>query len=589
MKEKTIYIQIYKLTHRILYSNVFLFSCFFIALALLIYRAFFGLDWSDEGGYTAISYRFALGDKLFVDSWDITQLSAILTAPFCWLYFKIVGDTTGIILFMRILFICFLSCAGVYLFKSISKTFGRVAGYCVTGIFLFFVPFGIGTFSYNTLSYIFNICISISLLNALNCNNQKLRYKYLFWSGILLSLCVLSYPTYLICSILYVGLVFFLFKGDCQKNTKRFISLSWFLLGVTIIFIFFIIYVSLTSGFHDTFINISRLFTDEAHIRQSFINELNNAINLFFEAIPYKKILGLSFIGLFVISFIKFKKIDFKLFSQIVLLIITISLAMYHFIPIKNSTSINLFVLFVGIVAPLMFVISPTKNGLKIILLLWLPSFVGSIAVYCGTNNGFRGASYAMLGAVLASILLPFICYRQKKTNCKNIVDNIYIIILFLCATTIIFSFIVMRFEVVYRDVPVLKATTQLKSGPYKGIYTTEKNAEIYEKIVSDIKIVTKNASSVTYCAYMPLAYLCTDKKISSHTVYWIHQDSERIIDYYTINKPHKPDLIVLFNQDIGIQNSIPKNTRLYLVEYIEQNKIGETDYKYFKAYKMKP
>ena len=71
---------------------------------LCLFKSFYGFDWSDETYCSALTYRFLLGDSLFSDSWDIHQLSALITLPIMFLYTVIVGNTSGIILFMRIVF-----------------------------------------------------------------------------------------------------------------------------------------------------------------------------------------------------------------------------------------------------------------------------------------------------------------------------------------------------------------------------------------------------------------------------------------------------------------------------------------------------
>jgi len=45
---------------------------------LFLVRSVFGFDWSDETYYLALPYRFSLGDRPFLDSWDIHQTGALL-------------------------------------------------------------------------------------------------------------------------------------------------------------------------------------------------------------------------------------------------------------------------------------------------------------------------------------------------------------------------------------------------------------------------------------------------------------------------------------------------------------------------------
>ena len=89
--------------------NSLLAICVFAAVsAVLVYRAFHGIDTTDETFYFATAKRFCDGDMLFKDDWNRGQVYGLLMVPFYRAYVFFNGSNEGIILFARLLFI-FLS------------------------------------------------------------------------------------------------------------------------------------------------------------------------------------------------------------------------------------------------------------------------------------------------------------------------------------------------------------------------------------------------------------------------------------------------------------------------------------------------
>ena len=81
----------------------YVFAAFFAAAcALVIWRAFYGLDWTDESYYLAVTKRFFQGDRPFREEWFTTQLIGVLLLPLYSLYHGVTGGTEGILLFMTI-------------------------------------------------------------------------------------------------------------------------------------------------------------------------------------------------------------------------------------------------------------------------------------------------------------------------------------------------------------------------------------------------------------------------------------------------------------------------------------------------------
>lgn len=93
---------------------------------------------ADEEYQLVMSYRLAIGDRLFMEVWDTIQTSGFLCAALIGLYVRLTGATTGVLLYLRacglllqlgtaVLFYCTLK-------KHIKKEYAFLAGisyYCV--------------------------------------------------------------------------------------------------------------------------------------------------------------------------------------------------------------------------------------------------------------------------------------------------------------------------------------------------------------------------------------------------------------------------------------------------------------------------
>ena len=88
-------------TDRVKWQHI-LFICLLSAAVLFsFWKMRYGFGGNDEAFYLTIPHRLLKGDALFIDEWNLSQMSSILLVPFVWLYTLIAGSTDGIILACR--------------------------------------------------------------------------------------------------------------------------------------------------------------------------------------------------------------------------------------------------------------------------------------------------------------------------------------------------------------------------------------------------------------------------------------------------------------------------------------------------------
>ena len=175
-----------------------------IMAVLLIIRAHYGMDVTDETLYLSIAKRFADGDMLFRDEWNTCQLFSLLMLPLYKGYVWIHGSSDGIILFSREMFVCVTLVVTCFAFWVLYQYIHNVAESLIIALCMFlYVRGNIVSFSYYSVAQIcFLMAIFLWVNGDLISRHKKICYVL---SGISYALSVVSMP-YL--AVLVVGILF---------------------------------------------------------------------------------------------------------------------------------------------------------------------------------------------------------------------------------------------------------------------------------------------------------------------------------------------------------------------------------------------
>ena len=296
------------------FSKTLLHILPYFAIALVaasfFVRAFYGFDWSDECYNLALPYRFVLGNRLFINSWDADQTCAILIAPILWLYRLAVGNMDGILLFTRFLFVLVQTAVSVAVYRVIYKLYGsRTVAWFTSVICLSFAPYSISNFSYNTVSSLLMI-VTAMLLISLYTTESAVHIAVLgTFAGIAYAGACLAFPC---CAVAMPSFVVLLCavrprvkKRDNSQKTLR--ALAFFLSGFLFIAILVCGYLLITVGIDGVCKNVSFLFYDPNHQPISFVNKISSFIR------DYYSLLAVAMIQLFFLAILflcKYIKID---------------------------------------------------------------------------------------------------------------------------------------------------------------------------------------------------------------------------------------------------------------------------------------
>src|SRR6185312_115254 len=102
-------------------------GCFTVLMVYgVVYSLYFGVTPTDEPFYISLPYRFILGDRPFIDEYNVVQSAGLFLLPFVKLYLYMKGSTEGIILFVRYLNFAFFSILTYLTYFAFKKYISKI-------------------------------------------------------------------------------------------------------------------------------------------------------------------------------------------------------------------------------------------------------------------------------------------------------------------------------------------------------------------------------------------------------------------------------------------------------------------------------
>ena len=125
------------ISKRVIYGVYTLFTLVFF---YTVYLSITGVFWIDEIYYQAEIASFAKGAKLLTSTWSPYQFGTFVLSPIVWVYKYIVGSTTGLVLFMRVVFCVIQYLAGLFTIHQLSKRFSVFVGLSCSLFLILYTP-----------------------------------------------------------------------------------------------------------------------------------------------------------------------------------------------------------------------------------------------------------------------------------------------------------------------------------------------------------------------------------------------------------------------------------------------------------------
>lgn len=507
--------------------------CLFVVAALFLtwYRLRFGVDFSDEAFYIAMSYRFALGDKPFVDELSVGQTFAFLIIPFTKLHLWLHGSLDGIVLFMRHLYLVFVCAIAVVVYGSLSlfvrQKVALLTALCCVVFSYFFIP----TLSYNTLS---GGLLVGGLFSGLYIIQKAVHPYYFLFTGLFFGLAIIAYPPLLMAALLYVAVIV------PWLSHRRMSSMIACLTGIVLVGIG-VVPLLMQAGSETLAACLE--YSTSLGVQGGGFQKVKWIVSTLLLSLPHPAML---FTLLILIGITYYKK---PLWCGFLLLLFPLT-----FMPLRAfvTTSSMMFINYYCLLAPFLALLVWEKKAVRRLFLgAWLPAFVAGLITAWSSGNGAPNASIGWFTGALVTAVLMALVFHELKQRAKAARGFRLVCLQWLPAFVLALFLLQSQFRsgTVYRDDDIPTLTSQVISGPYLGMYTTPVKYAYLQSATRDINQVAHARQTILIYDLFPAGYLLSSARPATPTI-WMQPMNESpqikrnlLVDYY---KRHKAPTIVM-------------------------------------------
>ena len=552
-----------EITQNVIFCILMAFTFF-----LSLWKCFYGFQECDEPFYFTIANRLIQGDTFFKDEWHLSQLSAVLRVPFIFLYKLFHGSTEGILLAMRITYLCLRTVMGTWIYFRLRKY--RYAAVIAVTLYYLFELYPLCTFSYNATAM-----DSLLVAGIFLATEEQKRKLPLMITGIFLSFSVLSCPYVAIIYIFYVLTVLFrifwhkLF-GEKGKNTVIFTYLFevntflWITVGIVLCAFAFLLFVFSRTDIENIVRNFpSVLFGDPEHIQSSFIKKI---IDYFLAILFCCGYIYFCFFAYFitVVAMLldKKRKCHRSIYFSVSTVIAIVSfLLMYSHLIEMYFTAVMFPVMFVGFTAYLLCEHQPKP----LFYCVFIPGIIYSFCVHFSSNQLYTVIFMAMAVSNIACIIFIFVFLQELKSEKENQSSSFkkihqkvcqFLFILEL-SMQILFLLAIKVYHLPYGN-NMKNMTCQIEQGPAKGIFTSKNNLESYNCFYDRLSYYqNKTPDRIVITDIRTWGYLYLDQFPCGSYSSWasgIKESSyQRLKDYYALNPENKAKYIYLPEESVSV------------------------------------
>lgn len=579
-KLKEIFLSI-KNDNRISLQTLLFYLLLLGAVMFAFWKCLYGFEGNDEAFYLTTAHRLSLGDIFIKDEWHLSQFSGFLLLPIVSLYKMIMGSTEGIILTMRFIYVIFHAAITIFVYHRL-RNYGYITVFASI-LYFIFTPFDIMALSYNTMAL--DLLVITGILIATTGSKKRLGFIV---SGLTFAGAVLCSPYLAIVYLLYGICVIIHIILKKKNNTHSIFSESifcgktflCFTCGILILAAIFLIFLFSQISFSDIVANLPGMFTDPEHPHIEFRRKIRLLWNSIYNCHPYFFIAMVSY-GVMLISMIADSdRKNHRSFYFICSCIITVYCYIL-FVPDLTYKYYNALIfpmIFIGLTS---YILCENKPK-KLLASMFILGILYAFCVSYGSNQYFYAISMATAITNISSMIFAGILLKEMKSRKDNVAYGK------LLAKT---SFIAMAFTISLLGFLQIKVkanhcfwetgvtstlTSEIKSGPAKGIYTNQANADTYQSLYSDLQYYKgKTPDNILILSEKTWCYLNLNNFPYGTLSAWLPENDStltRLKSYYEINPNKIPVYIYIPKTSKLDVSSIVATAQSYGYELEENN-----------------
>lgn len=480
-------------------------------VAAVAQRFRYATDLTDETFSIALPYRFVLGDKPFVDEISIQQTAGIVLFPFVWAYVKVTGGTTGIVLFVRAVHLFFFKgVAAISVYCASSRLLKlRSSAIAVSFVPFAFVPHSIPNVGYNVIGM--TLLTVGTFLTAAGASepSDKVRMRLLALAGLAYAVMAFAYPPMGVAPILATPLLFI-----CASK-RRFASVVAFVAGAAV--------ASLALA-------PSLAFGGVAGVRRSVgwgvhANVVPSSTRLM------QVLVGLwngmpTFFPIAVAAVVVAWLLRSRVLIAIVVPAITLACAYWFRNESGSQAGAIRTVTYVGAFAPALLLLCRASGPLwRGAVLIVLPGFASAVAAAFVSTQRLDAAALGLYTCTAFFALLAACALERVDAGPAYCI---------LPAAVLMLTLVTRAYDFVYRDSPLPSLTAQVKSGPFKGIWTSPNRVQMSSELEEIVRRYDREDGRILFLYESPGLYLFSRMRPSAHSVWQeFYGDQDGLLAYW--------------------------------------------------------
>lgn len=515
----------------------------------------------DEAYAIAQSYRYAIGDHMFSEMWEPHQMSSfgatLFIVPFLWITG---GDTTGIVLYLRVVGTVIHLLLGLWLFLATRRRIGSTGALLAMLAHINFLPKWIVVPEFELMQY-WSVCaLFICILqwqekNACTLENKtskKLRKEdfYLIFGGIAMFVSLLTYPTMILLYPVYVLAFYRLNVGEMREKWR---GIFLFTVPALVLGILYLIYLGTYMSIAEFAKYIGYVFMDGSHSVSLGMRMLGYGQEL----LAFLELLIIPvFIGVILAVLLSkkglFRDKSRKRSALFGMLSITLILLMIHMwdsvFSDKNQFYMYfryLWIVIVGLAAYRLFRRENGENSVYIYAGI-IPGLVGVLASLLVTNMTLEIALARVYIGVIATIfLLKDVIFEQVNTEkCLKVLS--YVTMLALLTGLLVSKLILVRFTGCI-PATIRAPFERVADGPAKGLWVREEMAWQYNDNYRVMNECIQPGDKLLYFGCENLYYLYVEDIVfATPSVQGTTVFDEVFLQYYEEHPERMPNVVIV-------------------------------------------
>jgi len=510
-------------------------------------RLAFGVDFSDESFAVAITQRYALGDRPYIDELNLRQTGELLPVPLYWAYLKIVGSTDGVVHFLRTLFLGVQCIVSFSVYQLAVKRVPRAFAIVAAAMPIAFVPFTVPMCNYNNLG---TMMLALGVFVGLRALLDDPRPRTMMLAGACHGLACIAYPP-LAVPVMVFGVVTRFVPGRPLAKTHPWSTFRSFVIGLAIVGIpFAIILLPGLSGLRQS------LHYESMTTRPRSLDKLKGVILALGQIAPASPgaLTTLGAIGLVAKQAPRFRKYVLAALVVYVAYFFSETAPELRALVPVFTLSLHL-VIYLGLLAGFFIVFLEWSDEARIMLWAgWVPALVAGIIMATSSDNVgcMNGGLGLFPAAALVMILAPMAALRRvegEREVAAGESESAWLprAVLAVAMATVPYFIVNVNIGVTYSDGVITPDWVTVHTGPFRGLRAPSPKAIRAEELTREIRALVRPGDRMLSYYDFPGAYLSTPTRPGMQTV-WTDRRAklEVLLPYWQAHRTGQGVVLVL-------------------------------------------